>query len=66
MWQLMWWTIFLVPTLAAVVWALWRRYPPGTRDAFDSIARHRRFVEALSQTEREKVDPTGTKDTEDG
>ena len=44
--QLMWWAIFLVPTLVAVVWALWQAYPAR------SVAAHRRFVEALSRTQR--------------
>lgn len=50
--QLMWWAIFLVPTLVAVVWALWQAYPARPGDTFRSVAAHRRFVEALSRTQR--------------
>lgn len=51
--ELLWWAIFLVPTLLAVAWALWRSGPSG--DTFHSVAAHRRFVEALSRTATEPI-----------
>lgn len=54
--HLMWWAIFLVPTLIAIAWAVWRTNP-GPGDAFDSVAAHHRFVEALSRSERAGDEP---------
>ncbi|HEY9390899.1 MAG TPA: hypothetical protein VIR27_14185 [Mycobacteriales bacterium] len=65
MWQLTWWAIFLIPTLTAVVWALWRKYPGVSRDGFDSVARHRRFVRALSRAARPEDSASAPKDTDD-
>lgn len=50
--QLLWWAIFVVPTLVALVWALWQAHPADPGDAFHSMAAHRRFVRALSQQRR--------------
>lgn len=50
--QLMWWAIFLVPTLTAMAWVLWRSNQSSSpADTFDSVEAHHRFVEALSRTE---------------
>jgi hypothetical protein len=54
--QLVWWAIFLVPTLVAMAWAA-QRAESGPGDAFDSVAAHNRFVEALSRGERSGDDP---------
>lgn len=49
--QLLWWAIFLVPTLVAMAWAVWRARPASRTDTFHSMAAHHRFVEALSKIE---------------
>lgn len=49
--EMLWWAIFVLPTLTAVAWALWPARAARPGNTFRSVAAHRRFVQALSQNE---------------
>jgi len=49
---LRWWLIPLGATALAVAWVVWVSRPRPPADTHDSLAKHRRFLEAMDRRTR--------------